>query len=181
MSSGHSAGGETVYVSLGSNVGDREGHLARALSALAALPCVAELALSPVYETDPVGPGEQGTYLNAVVRLRTSLGPRELLTRLQQIERAAGRVRGPVRNAPRTLDLDILFFGDRRLASGELEVPHPRLHERPFVLEPLADLAPDLVHPGLGERIETLARRVRDPVAVRRRAAEKELPWPSPP
>jgi len=127
------------------------------------------LAVSPVYETDPVGPPPQGPYLNAVVRLRTSLPPRALLERLQAIETAAGRTRGGERNAARTLDLDILFYGDAKIHEPGLAVPHPRLHERAFVLEPLCDLAPDRVHPTLHARVDVLARRVRNPAAVRRR------------
>ena len=115
-----------------------------------------------------MGPPGQGPYLNAVARLLTSLPPRALLERFQAIEEAAGRVRGE-RNAARTLDLDLLFHGDRKLDEPGLCVPHPRLHERAFVLEPLCDLAPDRIHPTLHVRVEDLARRVRNPAAVRRR------------
>jgi 2-amino-4-hydroxy-6-hydroxymethyldihydropteridine diphosphokinase len=163
------AAAERAFVSLGSNLGDRESLLVGAVAALRAIPEVADVVVSPVYETDPVGPGEQGPYLNAVARFETTLDPSALLERLQQIERAAGRERGPERNAPRSLDLDLLFLGERCIDSPRLELPHPRLHERPFVLEPLCDLAPDWRHPRLGETIEALARRVRDPAAVRRR------------
>jgi len=156
-------------VALGSNLGDRETSLAAAIAALRRTRRVRVLAVSPVYETDPVGPPPQGPYLNAVVRLRTSLPPRALLERLQAIETAAGRTRGGERNAARTLDLDILFYGDAKIHEPGLAVPHPRLHERAFVLEPLCDLAPDRVHPTLHARVDVLARRVRNPAAVRRR------------
>ena len=157
-----------AYVSIGSNLGDRDAHLALALRRLAALPETELVAVSPIFETDPVGPPPQGPFLNAAVRLRTRLAPRALLAGLLAIEQEARRVRGE-RNAARTLDLDLLLHGDRVLDEPGLTLPHPRLAERPFVLEPLAALAPALVHPTLHEPIATLAARVRDPCAVRRR------------
>lgn len=157
-----------AYVAIGTNLGDRDAHLALALRRLAALPDTELVAVSPVYETDPVGPPPQGPYLNAAVHLRTRLAPRALLDALLAIEQEAGRVRG-VRDAPRTLDLDLLLYGDQVLDEPGLVVPHPRLAERPFVLEPLTAIAPTLVHPTRGETIATLAARVRDPRAVRRR------------
>lgn len=169
-----------AYVALGSNLGDRDAHLARALAALDATPGVERVARSAVYETDPVGPPPQGPYLNAVVALDTTLSARALLERLLAIEAACGRTRGAGRDAPRTLDLDLLLCGDEIVDEPGLRVPHPRLHERAFVLEPLCDVAPDLVHPVLGRRVAELAARVRDPAAVRRRP-EEEPAWPSPP
>jgi 2-amino-4-hydroxy-6-hydroxymethyldihydropteridine diphosphokinase len=156
-----------AYVSLGTNLGDRAAHVAHALDALAALASTELDAVSPIYETAPVGPPPQGPYLNAVARLRTALAPRALLDALLAIERAAGRVRGE-RNAARSLDLDLLLYGDRVVDEPGLVVPHPRLAERPFILEPFAALAPEVVHPELGETIAALAERVRDPRAVRR-------------
>jgi 2-amino-4-hydroxy-6-hydroxymethyldihydropteridine diphosphokinase len=167
---------DDAYVSLGSNLGDRAAHLARALRALARLPETRLLALSPVFETDPVGPPPQGPYLNAVARLRTGLEPRALLGELQAIEAAAGRRRGPERWAARPLDLDLLLHGARVIGEPDLVVPHPRLAERAFVLEPLAALAPDLRHPLLGLRIEALASRVRDAAAVRPWTGRLEVP-----
>ncbi len=158
-----------VYVALGSNLGDREAHLERAIAALRATEGVTVVAVSPIYETDPVGPPPQGPYLNGVAQLAPRLDPRALLERLLEIETACGRTRGATRDEPRTLDLDLLLFGARRIDEPDLTVPHPRLHERAFVLEPLCDLAPRLVHPSRGESVEALARRVRDPAAVRRR------------
>lgn len=149
-----------AYLSIGSNLGDREAHLALAMRRLAALPETTLVAVSPVLETDPVGPPPQGPYLNAAVHLRTGLAPRALLAALLAIERDAGRVR-TVRNAARPLDLDLLFYGARVLDEPGLTVPHPRIAERSFVLEPLAALAPDLVHPTLGARIAELADRLR--------------------
>jgi 2-amino-4-hydroxy-6-hydroxymethyldihydropteridine diphosphokinase len=158
-----------AWIGLGSNLGDRETQLCAALRALRDTDGVRIVAVSSIYETDPVGPGAQGPYLNAAARLRTTLAPRALLERLLAIEAEAGRIRGAERNAARTLDLDLLLYGQRRISEPGLEVPHPRLHERPFVLEPLCDVAAELRHPVLGESIAVLARRVRDPAAVRRR------------
>lgn len=162
-------GFEIAYVALGSNLGPREQLLHAAVDALRATPGIRNVVVSPIYETLPVGPGAQGSYLNAVVRLETRLEPRALLARLLDIEREHGRERGAERNAARTLDLDLLLFGAQRIDEPGLEVPHPRLHERAFVLEPLRDLAPRLLHPVLGETVEALALRRRDPAAVRRR------------
>ena len=159
----------TAYIALGSNLGDREAHLEAALAALRASAGVRVTAVSALYETEPVGPPPQGPYLNGAAELVTSLGPRVLLDRLLAIEAAAGRRRGAVRNAARPLDLDLLFFGGRRIEEPGLRVPHPRLHERAFVLEPLREIAARVVHPVLGETIEQLARCVRDPAAVHRR------------
>ena len=164
-----------VYVAMGSNLGDRDAHLAAGLAALRATAGVEVVAVSPLYETDPVGPPPQGPYLNGAIELATTLPPDTLLERLLEIEISQGRTRGSDRNAPRTLDLDLLLYGDRKLAAPGLEVPHPRLADRPFVLEPLCDLAPNLIHPTLGETIEVLACKVRDPVAVRRWTSSSSL------
>jgi 2-amino-4-hydroxy-6-hydroxymethyldihydropteridine diphosphokinase len=166
----------TVCVALGSNLGDREAHLAAAIADLRAHPEIRIAAVSAVYETDPVGPPPQGPYLNAVVRLRTALGPRALLALLLAIEAARGRQRGE-RWGARSLDLDLLLYGTLVIDEPGLRVPHPHLHERAFVLEPLCDVAPGFVHPLLGLTMEELARRVRDPRAVRR--LEEGFAWPS--
>ncbi len=155
-----------AHIGLGSNLGDRAATLARALDALQATPGIARLAASRLYETEPVGP-PQGRYLNAAARLETRLEPHALLARLLEIERAAGRVRGAERNGPRTLDLDLLLYGGLCLEGPDLVLPHPRLHQRAFVLEPLCELDPEVLHPVLGETIAVLAARLRDPVAVR--------------
>ena len=161
------AGESIAYVALGSNLGDRERHLRAALEALRALRGVREVVASRVYETDPAGPGEQGPYLNAVARVSTELSARDLLDRLLAIELSEGRERGPVRNAPRTLDLDLLLYGEREIDEPGLVVPHPRMAQRGFVLEPLCDLAPDLVIPGASAPVSALAAAVRDANAVR--------------
>ncbi len=147
------ATGATVYIALGSNLGDRAAYLQAALDRLRATVLV--IAVSPVYETDPVGYAEQGPFLNAVVAGTTTSTPRELLRTLQELERAAGRER-PFPNAPRTLDLDLLSYNALMLDTRDLTVPHPRLHKRAFVLVPLADIAPDLVVPGLGRTVAAL-------------------------
>jgi 2-amino-4-hydroxy-6-hydroxymethyldihydropteridine diphosphokinase len=166
---------EQVYVAMGSNLGDRDAHLAAGLAALRGTEGIEVVAVSPLYETDPVGPPPQGLYLNGAIQLSTRLDPDALLDRLLEIEAAEGRTRGVDRNVARTLDLDLLLYGDRKLAGPDLEIPHPRLAERPFVLEPLCDLAAEFIHPVLGETIEALALRVRDPAAVRRRAPSTPL------
>lgn len=173
-------GWECAWVGLGSNEGPRAQHLRTAVAALRAMPEVRELAVSSLYETRHEGPDLQPPHLNAVARFETRLSPHELLARLLAIERASGRARVRAHGAPRTLDLDLLLFGARRIDAPDLVVPHPRLHLRAFVLEPLAELAPRLVHPALGESIEDLAARVRDPAAVRRCDPSEEPAWPSP-
>ncbi|MDJ0851345.1 MAG: 2-amino-4-hydroxy-6-hydroxymethyldihydropteridine diphosphokinase [Myxococcota bacterium] len=170
-----------AYVALGSNLGERSVHLARAVTALREATGVEVTGVSAVYETDPVGGPPQGRYLNAVVALRTQLAPHDLLRLLHEIEAGEGRVRDGRRDAPRTLDLDLLLHGDAVLETPDLVLPHPRLHERAFVLEPLADLVPDRVHPLLGETVSALARRASDPDAVRRVPAEESPAWPSSP
>lgn len=134
-----------AYLGLGSNLGDRLGHLRQAVESLGAID--ASLAVSPVYETAPVGGPEQGPYLNCVVRLDTELSPLELLDLAQRLESQAGRVR-TVRNGPRTLDVDVLLIEGVQLQTAELTVPHPRMRERAFVLAPLEDLDGALVPAG---------------------------------
>jgi 2-amino-4-hydroxy-6-hydroxymethyldihydropteridine diphosphokinase len=145
-----------AYVALGSNLGDRQRLLADALNLLRREPDIQVLRLSPVYETRPVGgPPGQGPYLNAVAEVRTTLGPRDLLALLLRIEAQLGRVREE-RDAPRTIDLDLLLHGDQVLDEADLILPHPRLHQRLFVLRPLADLVPGLVHPALQRTVAEL-------------------------
>jgi 2-amino-4-hydroxy-6-hydroxymethyldihydropteridine diphosphokinase len=135
-------GPRRAFLGLGSNLGDRLGRLERAVDLLAGAGDV--MAVSPVYETDPVGGPEQGPYLNVVVELSTTDSPRQLLTRCQALEEDAARVR-TVRFGPRSLDADVLLVGDERVEEADLVVPHPRMYERRFVLAPLADLDPGLV------------------------------------
>lgn len=145
--------GTVVYIALGSNVGDRAAHLRAALDRLGE--SIAVTAVSPVYETAPVGYTEQGPFLNAVVGGTTTAAPRVLLRALQRIEQDLGRERS-FPNAPRTIDLDLLFYDDLTLDTPHLTVPHASLHERAFVLAPLADIAPGLRHPRLDRTIAEL-------------------------
>jgi len=142
-----------VYIGLGSNLGHPRRRLARAVAALARLPRLAVVGVSANYASAPVGcAAPQPDYVNAVAAARTTLSPRALLAALHAIERAQRRDRSREagRNAPRTLDLDLLLYGRRRIAAPGLVVPHPRMHERAFVLRPLADVAPAAVIPGRG-------------------------------
>jgi 2-amino-4-hydroxy-6-hydroxymethyldihydropteridine diphosphokinase len=147
----------TAFVGIGSNLGDREAHLRRAIELLSAEAGIEVAAVSEIRETEPVGPVEQGPYLNGAVRVETDLEPSELLKRLLDIEQRMGRVRRE-RFGPRTVDLDLLVYGDETVDERGLTVPHPRLHERRFALEPLAELDPGLTIPGLGPISALLAK-----------------------
>jgi 2-amino-4-hydroxy-6-hydroxymethyldihydropteridine diphosphokinase len=144
-----------AYVGLGANLGDRERTLCVAVDALAAGDGVELVALSTLRETEPVGVGEQPRFLNGVVAIDTTHSARELLDLLLTLEQRFGRVRVPGEHGPRTLDLDLLLYDGEEIDEPGLTVPHPRLHERRFVLEPLAELAPGLVVPGRGD-VESL-------------------------
>ena len=139
-----------AYVGIGSNVGDRERMLWGAVHMLAFNPEVDVVAVSSIRETDPVGMVDQPCFLNAGVALDTELDPHALLELLLSIERELGRTRDGPRFGPRTIDLDLLLYGEEIVDEPGLTVPHPRLHERRFALEPLAELDPDLAVPGRG-------------------------------
>jgi len=140
---------KSAFVGIGSNLGDREGNFRQAVELLSAEDGIDVVAVSEIRETDPVGPVEQGPFLNGAVLIETGLAPRELLERLLAVEERLGRVRRE-RWGPRTIDLDLLLYGDDVVDEPGLTVPHPRLHERRFALEPLSDLAPSLEIPGKG-------------------------------
>ena len=148
-----------AYVGLGSNLGDREGTLRAAIGRLRHLPESQVLRVSTLRNTDPVGNVDQPRFLNGAIQLETALSARRLLGRLLELERSFGRDRGAVpHQGPRTLDLDLLLYGQEVIDEPGLEVPHPRLHERRFVLEPLAELDPSLEVPGKGSVQALLAR-----------------------
>lgn len=145
-----------AFLALGANLGDRQRHLREAREALALTDGIRLLAASSLYETEPVGgPPGQPRYLNAVVQMATELSCRQLMLLCQDVETRFGRCRQEVWG-PRTLDIDLLFFGQQVFDEPDLIVPHPRLHKRCFVLAPLADLAPDYCHPVLGRSIRQL-------------------------
>lgn len=150
--------GARAWIALGSNLDDPPARLESALAAIDGLPRTRRVLTSPFYRTLPLGPVEQPDFCNAVTAVDTGLAPLELLDALQAIEVAHGR-RRPRRWGPRTLDLDILLYGDRRIDEPRLRVPHPRLHERAFVLVPLAAVAPETSVPGRG-RVAALAAAV---------------------
>ena len=148
-----------AYVGLGANLGDREGALRAALAGLDANEGIEVAAVSTFRETDPVDYLDQPRFLNAAAAIETTLAPRELLDALLEVERSLGRTREGPRFGPRTIDLDLLLYGDESFDEPGLTVPHPRLHGRAFVLEPLAELDPDLIVPGHGS-LETLLRNL---------------------
>jgi 2-amino-4-hydroxy-6-hydroxymethyldihydropteridine diphosphokinase len=149
-----------AYVGLGSNLGDREGTLRAALGRLRHLPETKVLRVSTLRNTEPVGYLDQPRFLNGAAELETGLTARRLLGALLELERAFGRDRASVpAQGPRTLDLDLLLYGQEQIDEPGLELPHPRLHERRFVLEPLAELDPSLEVPGKGS-VQTLLARL---------------------
>lgn len=153
------SGGTTAYIALGSNMGDREANLRAAIDMLGRTDGVCVSVVSSFYETEPVGYTDQDTFINAAAGVVTTLTPGELLAVCLGIEDALGRVR-TIKWGPRTADLDVLLFGDTVMDTPELVIPHPLMHERRFVLEPLAEIAPGALHPTSGRTIAELLEGV---------------------
>lgn len=144
-----------VFIGVGSNEGDRFSAISSAIQLLSASSSIRVIQMAPIIETQPVGGPPQEDYLNTVVELETGLSANDLLVFLKSVEQKLGRHAGP-RWGPRPIDLDILLYGDAVIRTPELEIPHPLMHDRMFVLEPLAQLAPDLIHPVIGSSIAQL-------------------------
>ena len=158
-----------AYIGLGSNLGERETLLKAAIAQLAQLPETRLGSVSSLYDTAPVGELDQPNFLNAAVQLETALTARQLLWNMLLVERRLGRVRHVARRyGPRTIDLDLILFGDLIIDTPDLRLPHPEFHRRAFVLAPLAEIEPRLVHPVLGLDMTELLERVEQRPAVRR-------------
>jgi 2-amino-4-hydroxy-6-hydroxymethyldihydropteridine diphosphokinase len=151
-----------AFVSVGSNIGDRKANCQSGIEALAASRAVVLKAVSKFYETEPVDYVDQDWFVNAAIRVETTLSPIQLLDTLKGIEKTAGRVDSALRFGPRVLDLDIIFFDDRVMNTDRLVIPHPRMHERRFVLEPVCDIDPSVVHPVLQRSIRTILNDLPD-------------------
>lgn len=171
-----SAARTTAFVGLGSNLDHPVAQIRQAVSALARLADTRVLATSRLYRNPPMGPQDQPEYVNAVVRLETALDARQLLAGMQAIERAQGRIRGVQHWGPRTIDLDLLLFGDEIIADAGLVVPHPGIAERAFVLVPLHEIAPDVAIPGCAPLADLLTRIDRGTVVAIAPGAANEMP-----
>ena len=146
----------TTYISLGSNIGDRKKNIVKACDALSSAG-VKVIKLSSFYLTSPIGP-KQRDFINAAAKCQTRLAPRELLIECKRIEKEMGRKLDAKRNSPRIIDLDILLYGNKKVKTASLTIPHPQMQNRRFVLEPLAEIAPHLIHPTIRKRVSTLRK-----------------------
>jgi len=153
---------QKVYLGIGSNLGDRRLNIKKAVSLLKACPDITDLVVSSLHETDPVGPIKQKKFLNAVLKIRTCLNPEDLLKYLQSVEKKTGRKKSVKKWGPRIIDLDILFFGNLVLRKNNLNVPHPLMHMREFVLKPMAEISAYKVHPVYRKTIKTLLNNLRN-------------------
>ncbi len=158
---------ETAYVGIGSNVGDRTGNCRRAVEEIHRFADTMVVRHSSFYETEPMEFPDQESFINGIVAIHTGLPPLDLFTACQKVERLLGRKR-TARYGPRIIDLDILLYGQRVMETAELILPHPKLHLRRFVLVPMAEIAPDAVHPTLHQTVDELLNKIKDNYRVRR-------------
>jgi 2-amino-4-hydroxy-6-hydroxymethyldihydropteridine diphosphokinase len=172
----HNMAWEDVFIGFGSNMGEPQHHVCEALSRLLSLPGVAPVRLSSLYRTEPVGFEAQDWFINGVVWIKTRLNPRYLMGALLEIEVQMGRVR-KISDGPRVIDLDVLMFGNKVIELNNLRVPHPKLHERRFVLVPLSEVAPNIQHPVIHKTFRELLSALRDPKKVIRVENSGEFQW----
>ena len=156
-----------IFISLGSNQGEKIKNCERAIEEILKLDCNCIVAQSSWYHTQPWGRDDQDWFINGVIQVKTCLSPRELLSQLKEVELQLGR-KDNGRWGPRPIDMDILFYDDLRIKSPDLEIPHPRIHQRNFVLIPMAEIAPHFIHPVFKEAIKQLLNRVSDQKKVLR-------------
>lgn len=152
-----------AFISIGSNMGDKLANCRSAIEQLSWIEATLLLETSPFYRTAPVDYLDQDWFVNAAVKMRTGLSPLRLLDRLQEIQRRAGRVKDPIPFGPRIVDLDIIFYDEVVIESAELTLPHPRMHKRAFVLQPICDIDPQLVHPVFHRQVQELLEELDDP------------------
>jgi 2-amino-4-hydroxy-6-hydroxymethyldihydropteridine diphosphokinase len=152
-----------AYISIGSNIGDKLQNCRKGVEDLGAVGKTKLIKLSRFYRTSPVDNEDQDWFVNAAVEVATSLGPQALLHEIKRIQASAGRKTEPIRFGPRILDLDIIFYDRAVLKSPELEIPHPRMHKRRFVLQPMCDIDPFIIHPVIKKDVRTLLEEIEDP------------------
>ncbi len=158
----NSSGRHTVFISVGANLGDKLANCRYGIACLADLSEVSDCVTSPFYRTSPVDYLDQDWFVNGALRITTTLAPLELLDHIAVIQKQAGRDGDKIRFGPRMLDLDIIFYGAQVVRTPRLEIPHPRMHKRRFVLQPICDIDPAFVHPVLGRRVHELLDQLDD-------------------